>query len=57
MKEGFMSAAGYWCDSAPVHISLAYVTNAFLRPGGEGGGGVVSYRLYRYVPRQRVCFL
>ena len=56
MKEGFMSAAGYWCDSAPVHISLAYVTNAFLRPGGEGGG-VVSYRLYRYVPRQRVCFL
>ena len=26
-------------------------------PGGGGGGGTPIYGLYRYVPRDRVCFL
>ena len=47
MKAGFTSATGYWCDSAPVHISLACITSEthnlqrVFRP--SWGGGVVPY--------------
>ena len=47
---------GYICKLfLKCSLFVAYLIT--VKPGEGGGGGTPIYGLYRYVPRDRVCFL